>query len=132
MGKSPRHDPVPALEWAAAAIGLLVALALLAVLLREALAGGPRTLPALSAEAVRVEPGSGGHSVGILVRNVSPQTAAGVQVEGVLMRGGTEVETSSATVDYVPGHSSTKAGLLFRQDPRAHQLELRVTGYELP
>ena len=127
----PRHDPVPPLEWAAAAVGLLVALALLAILGREALAGNERPVPVLEASVERVAATAAGHVVEFQVRNFSEQTAAAVQVEGKL-EGGGEEESSGATIDYVPGRSEAKGGLIFTADPRRARLELRVIGYEIP
>lgn len=123
---SSRSDPIPALEWISAALGLLVFVALLAVLVREALSGGHDDLPRLSAriEAVRAVPG--GHVVQFTVANASAQTAAAVQVEGKVGE-----ESASATLDYVPGHSEARGGLMFKADPAAGA-EISVLGYELP
>ena len=123
--------PVPPLEWAAAAVGLLAALALLAVIAREAIAGRDEPVPVLVAEALRVVPTRAGHVVEVKVRNLSNRTAASVQVEGKWTSGGQE-ETSSATIDYVPGRSEATGGLIFPADPRAGRLDVRVTGYEIP
>ena len=127
----PRHDPVPPLEWAAAAVGLAVALALLAIIGREAVAGNDHPLPVLTASVERVASTAAGHVVEFRVRNLSEQTAAAVQVEGTVTSGGEE-QTSSASVDYVPGRSNAEGGLIFAADPRRGKLELRVTGYEIP
>lgn len=125
------RDPVPPLEWAAAAVGLLVALLLLAIIAREAVAGRDDTVPVLVADVVRVVPTQAGRVVEIKVRNLSNRTAAAVQVEGKFKMG-EEEETSSAAIDYVPGRSEATGGLIFPGDPRAGQVEVRVTGYELP
>ncbi len=125
------RDPIPALEWAAAGLGLLVAVALLAIIGREALTGSERPLPVLRPEIGRVASTPAGHVVEFRVRNLSEQTAAAVQIEGKLT-GGAEDETSIATVDYVPGRSEAAGGLIFAGDPRGGKLELRVTGYEIP
>ena len=123
---SSRSDPIPALEWITAALGLIVFLGLLAVLVRAALAGGDDDVPLLSAgiEAVTAVPN--GHVVRFVVANASGQTAAAVQVEGTLGE-----ETASATLDYVPGRSEAKGGLMFKADPVAG-VEVSVLGYELP
>jgi len=126
-----RRDPIPPLEWGAAALGLLVALALLAIIGREAVAGKDEPVPVLVAEAQRIVATPGGHVVEIRVRNLSSQTAAAVQVEGK-SRPGPDEETSSATIDYVPGRSEAIGGIMFSNDPRGAPLELRVTGYEIP
>ena len=121
-----KRDPVPLLEWAAAALGLVMALALLAILGWAIVDGGDDRVPVLEARLEAVTAMPGGHVAEIRVTNRSGQTAAAVQVEGTL--GG---ELASATIDYVPAHSEANAGLIFEADPRAG-LELRVLGYELP
>lgn len=126
-----RHGPIPPLEWSAAALGLLVALLLLAILGREAVAGRDDPVPVLVAEVERVVATPTGHVVEVRVRNLSDQTAAAVQVEGKI-KAGPEEETSSATIDYVPGRSQATGGIIFSSDPRGSPLELRVTGYEVP
>lgn len=125
-GKQSGHDPVPALEWVTAVLGLLVLAAMIAVLAREALTSGGDDVPRLTARVAAVTPVEGGHVADIIVANASGQTAAAVQVEGKL---GDEVST--ATLDYVPGHSEARGGLMFRADPR-QGVELAVLGYELP
>ncbi len=122
-----KRDPVPALEWGAAGFGLLLLLALLAIIGRGALAGGQDNVPLLVATVERVVATPAGHVVEIEVANRSSVTAASVQVEGIA--GG---ETSTATIDYVPARSSASGGLLFTRDPTAGGMRLRVTGYELP
>ena len=125
------HDPVPPLEWAAAAVGLLVALVLLGIVAREAFATRDDSVPVLTASVERVTATAAGHVVEVRVDNASNQAAATVQIEGTIGEGVDE-ETSSATVDYVPGRSNAKAGLIFSRDPRQGAFELRVTGYEIP
>lgn len=130
-GKAPAAD-TPALEWIAAATGLLVALGMVGTLLAEGVTVGDDPVPLLAASAHSVKPAGRHHVVTVRLTNASGRTAAAVQVEGVLKRGAEAVETSNATIDYVPGHSEARGGLMFTADPRAHRLELRVTGYEHP
>lgn len=128
MAKAKSQDPIPLLEWLSAGIGLLIAVALLAIIGREALMdGGESELPVLYVHVAGIEAAAGGHVVKIVVRNDSGQTAARVDVEG---KSGSEV--SRASLDYVPGRSQAKGGLLFRGDPRRDGLTVRVTGYQLP
>ena len=127
-----RKPQTPLLEWITAAVGLIVALVLLGILVREAVSGGQDPLPELVVEAAGLEAGHGGYALQFEVRNLSGRTAAAVRVQGVLRSGGQDVETSTATIDYVPGHSSARGGLQFTRDPRAHALDLRATGYQLP
>lgn len=122
----------PALEWAAAGLGLLLLLGLLAIIGLEAVSGETEKPPAIAVTAGRVVATPGGYLVEIEAANESGGTAAAVQVEGALMAGGTAVETSGLTFDYVPGHSRRKGGLFFAEDPRRHQLALRALGYQEP
>lgn len=123
---SSRKDPIPALEWITAALGLIVFLALVAVLVREAMTSGSDDVPRLSARVEAVTPVADHYVAQVIVANASGQTAAAVQVEGKLGD-----ETAHATLDYVPGNSEAKGGLLMKSDPRAG-LEVSVVGYELP
>ncbi len=75
---------------------------------------------------------AGGYLVPIEVTNLGGEVAAGLLVEGVLLDGDTVVETSSATFDYVPVGSLRHGGLIFREDPRAYELEVQARGYALP
>ena len=125
MPKAHGHDPVPALEWAAAALGGLIALALLTIIGREALIGSGDKVPLLRAEVMRVVPTPAGHVVEVRVSNESSRSAAQVQIEGEHGN-----ETRIATIDYVPGRSEVEAGLIFEQAPRGPRV--RVTGYEVP
>lgn len=125
--KSSGAKSVPALEWAAAAIGLLMLFGLCFVLLREVGSGNDREVPILSAKIEHVTRTPTGFAADVVVANRSRQTAAAVKIEGKLGN-----EHASATLDYVPGRSEARGGLIFAGDPRASQVELRVVGYELP
>lgn len=128
MAKPQAKDPVPFLEWLSAAIGLAIAVALLAIIGHEAIGGGDGSaVPVLAVRIDGIEATPGGHVVKVVVTNESSTTAARVQLEGTA--GG---ETGTASIDYVPGHSQAEGGLLFRADPRGGDLTVRVTGYQLP
>ena len=118
---------VPALEWVAAGIGAVVALIILGTIGWKALTGGDDPVPLLSASVESITPAGTLHVVTVRVTNASSRTAAAVHVEGEI--GG---QTSSATIDYVPGHGEASAGLIVAADPRRRPLVLRVTGFEHP
>lgn len=126
------RERVPLLEWLTAALGLLLALGIVGTLVRAGLAESDHAVPVLTVAPHRVVAAGGGFVVEVKVANASPHTAASVQIEGQLAAPAAEPETSNATIDYVPGRSSVKAGLLFTTDPREGELKLRVTGYEVP
>jgi uncharacterized protein (TIGR02588 family) len=122
----------PLLEWIAAGIGLILTLAILVVIGREAVSGETETAAAIHVEATSVAQVPSGFVVEIVARNASGATAAAVEIEGVLKSGETEVETSGLTLDYVPGNAKRKGGLFFSKDPRNHKLEVRALGYQRP
>lgn len=122
----------PALEWAAAALGLLLTLAALVLIGSEAFAGD-ESPPAVVVSTKSVQAVAGGYVVEIEAKNGGGQTAAGVRVEGELTPpSGQEPETAEATFDFIPDHSSREGGLFFSSDPRQGKLAIRATGYVDP
>jgi len=128
--KQPTREPL--LEWISAGIGLVLTLAIVALIGREALNGETAQPPAIEVVPGRVTPLPSGFVVEVTAVNRSGGTAAGVEVEGELKSGDEAIEASSLTFDYVPGHAQRKGGLFFTQDPRRHRLEVRALGYQAP
>jgi uncharacterized protein (TIGR02588 family) len=116
----------PLLEWIASAIGLMLVLGVMGTIARAAFDAGADLAPELAVTATRVRRSGAGFLLEFEARNLSPATAAQVSVEGKLPSGA----TSTATIDYVPGRSTRRGGLLFAEDPRG--AELRALGYQTP
>ena len=114
------------LEWIASAVGLLLILGIAAVIARDAFNGSADMAPDVSVTITRVAPSGTGFLVEFEARNASPITAAQLAVEGKLPGG----ETSTATIDYVPGRSVRRGGLFFSAEPRG--VALRALGYQDP
>lgn len=127
-----KRQRAPLLEWASAALGLLILAVMVGLLMMEALHSSERTPPVMLVQPTGFAAHTGHYIVEIEVANRSRSTGAAVQVEGSLNQGGQPAETSTATFDYVPGLSKRRGGLVFSKDPRQFELELRVTGYERP
>ncbi len=121
-----------ALEWIAAAVGAAIAIAMFGLIAVDAFSATPTLPPLMQVRPVALHAAEGQYVLEVDVVNRSSQTGAAVQIEGDLKQGGASVETSHATLTYVPGKSDVRAGLVFARDPRRHRLELRVTGYEQP
>ncbi|MFN3669095.1 MAG: hypothetical protein ACK4VY_07280 [Brevundimonas sp.] len=122
--KKPVPLPAPALlEWAMGGLGLLLILAVLAVIGTGAL--GPRDPARLEAHLVEARPAGPVWQAEVEVRNLGDRTAAAVEVEGRLGD-----QTASATLDYVPAHGQRRLTLAFDADPRA--VELSVPGWSEP
>lgn len=124
MAKTKQKPPL--LEWIASAVGLLLMLGVMAVIARDAFNGSAGTAPDIAVAALRVQQAGGGWLVEFEATNRSPVTAAQVTVEGALPGG----ETSTATIDYVPGRSVRRGGLFFTAEPRG--ATLRALGYQDP
>jgi uncharacterized protein (TIGR02588 family) len=114
-----------------AAVGLLFVLGSFAMLLRESFTGG-RPVAEISVRVDDIVPSAQGFLVSLKIENSGHGTAAALNVEGVLMRGGTNVETSLVTVDYVAAGSERDAALFFTNDPRQGELTVRAKGYIEP
>ena len=123
-----RKPPVPpkpsAVEWivAACSVGLIVAV--LGILGLHALKGR-NSPPDLSVRPLEAHQTASGWTLDVEVANAGDRTAASVSVEGAVGE-----ETSTLSLDYVPGEGRREATLLFDTDP--HDAELRVTGWVEP
>lgn len=112
------------LQWAMAAIGGLVTLAVIGVVLWEALQ--PAAPPMLRARIVAVTPSAGGYMAEIEVSNTGRDTAAAVDVVGTLEG----ASPSTVTLDYVPARGRAKAWLYFDHEPA--RASLAVVGWSEP
>ena len=115
--------PRPVLQAVMAALGALVTLAAVVIVVWEAMQ--PAAPPALSARIVDVQSTAAGHVATVEVRNDGRDTAAGVDIEGVLGD-----QTATATLDYVPGRGRAKAYLRFDADPS--RAAVSVKGWSAP
>ena len=124
-----RHTP-PA-EWAVAALGLALVVAVVASLLRDAFRGPPRP-PDVTVTLDTVARGRGGWLVAFEARNAGDETAADLAVRATLVgpRGDTLVR--EARVDYLPPRSRRGGGVVFPADPRAGVLRLEAVGFQNP
>ena len=124
-------DRTPALEWIAAGVGLVVALAAIAFLTWQSLQPHPETA-VVRAVARAVTPSAAGFLVEVEATNDTRVTAAQVEVEGVLTLPGGGEEVSAVTFDYVPGGGRRAGVLVFREDPGAGRLSISTRGHVNP
>lgn len=121
-----------ALEWAVAAVGAVLVAAAIIYLIWYGIVrpdGPPElTLRPLS-EAKQME---GGYLLPVELKNQGYSTAANVEIAGELRAGSESVETSHASIDYVPQQSTRKAYFQFTENPADYTLELRVEGMAKP
>ena len=122
---------IPIVEWAAAALGLIIVLAAIASLLFQAIRGSGSP-PQIDVSVLTVEAQQGAYLVRIRVANTGGSAAAQLVVEGALKPQEGEAQRSQITLDYVPARSQRHAGLLFTSDPNKGKLQVRAIGYQDP
>jgi uncharacterized protein (TIGR02588 family) len=88
--------------------------------------------PRIVAMRESIEPNGEGYLVTVRIANNGTSTAAALQIEGRLLEAGRIVESSEATIDYVPRHSERMAVLMFSRDPARYRLVIRPMGYTEP
>ena len=114
-----------------AVVGMLFVLGSFALLLRDSFVAGQRVAE-IRIQVDEILPSAQGYLVSLKIENAGDGTAAALGVEGVLKRGGTNIETSLVTVDYVAAGSERDAALFFSNDPRQGELTVRAKGYIEP
>jgi len=122
---------IPPLEWAVAALGLALVLAVAVFLAVQGYADR-RSPPDISLRAESVVELRNGYLVSVHALNTGGKTAGDVTVEGVLANASGVAETSQMSFQYLPPNSPRTGGLFFTRDPRQFALTLRPMGYEAP
>ena len=126
-----QKSQTPALEWLAAAIGLILVAGTIGFLIYNAVTE-TRKPPQMIVRADEIINVENGWLVKFTLENTGDRHAADIVVEGKIAPAGQEAETSSVTLDYAPSHSERKGGLFFRQNPQNADLRLRALGYNEP
>jgi uncharacterized protein (TIGR02588 family) len=112
-------------------VSLLLVLTLLGFIFYEAITGTDAP-PIITVYEERILPANQQFIVEFTAKNVGGSTAKNVQIEGILMKNGKELEVSKATLDFLPAHAERQGGLIFSHDPRQYKLELQPKGYDRP
>lgn len=118
-------------QWAFAAVGLALVVGVIGYMARYALTAGS-VVPDVTVERVSTHATRGGHIVRFRARNHASAVAASLRIEGELRQGSSVVETSDATLDYLPSFSERRGGLFFQRDPEGYELRLVSKGYTEP
>jgi uncharacterized protein (TIGR02588 family) len=125
------RESVSRWEWVVAALSAVVVLGAIGAMLYQAFTTDDAP-PDVTIAVEDIRDLGGGYLVEFSARNGGGSTAAGLAVEGTLEADTGEVETATATLDYVPARASRGGGLYFRNDPRDYRLTVRAKGYERP
>lgn len=129
--KSTRQKDVPIWEWMIAGLGLILVLASISLTLYRAFTE-ESTPPILAIRIDSISPTEGGFLVRFSVKNTGNQTAADLNIEGVLKNGEKIEETSTMALTYAPANSNRQGGLLFTKNPSELDLQIRAMGYSVP
>ncbi len=121
----------PALELLTAAIGFILVIGTIGFLLYDALTENDSP-PQIAIEKSEIIPLTNGYLVKFQIENKGDNHGADVQIEGKLMEGETEKETSTVSFAYAPSHSKRTGGMFFTENPDKFKLELRALGYVEP
>ena len=122
---------IPPLEWAVAAVGLVLVAGTAVLLALQGYAGG-NSPPDISLRVESIVELRNGYVAKVKAVNVGGGTAADVIVEGELANASGVVETSEMSFQYLPPHSARTGGLFFKRDPRKYEVRLTAKGYESP
>ncbi len=124
-------DKTPAAEWFVAALGLALVVTVVGFLLYQALAVKV-TPPDITFAVEETRKVQQGYLVTITAHNGGGETVADLTVTGELTDGEEVLEGDTATLDYVPAHSTRQVGFYFQENPADHELVLRAGGYQNP
>ncbi len=126
-----RQRKTPVWEWIIAAIGLILVVSAIGTTLYRAVTE-ESTPPILEISVDLIVPTANGYLAEFRVKNTGNQTAAALTIEGELKQGEESVETSTASLAYVPANSHREGGLFFTKNPNDFEFQIRVLGYEKP
>ena len=127
-----RREPrtIPAVEWIAGIISALIVLGTLGYLTFDAVQVSADD-PMLSAHVLQIRSVGPTFVVEVEIRNQSRAAAAEVQVVGEARAPDGKARDGLATVDFVPGFSTRRVGLVFDVDP-GKTPDVRIAGYSRP
>ena len=133
-GRSSKNSAAPAiplLEWAIAVAGLGIVIAVVCVLVYEAVAGD-KSPPDVQLAVTSISPLKNGFLVKVRAENIGGEPATRVQITAELRDHSELLESSETQFEHLPPHSFREAGVFFQRDPRPYAIHLRALGYEDP
>ncbi|MGV3484496.1 MAG: hypothetical protein ACO1RT_08765 [Planctomycetaceae bacterium] len=128
--KQSEVSSIPLAEWLVAFVGLLLVCGSLAFLAYRATT--EEEPPVFEAELLGVsEVSRGAYLADVRVYNRGGTAVASLRLVGQV-RGELPADPKEVTVDYLPGHSSRKVGLIFPVRPAQGNLEITFESYAHP
>lgn len=133
MPETPARDDeedTPLLEWIFGAIGLVLFAGALVVTVLNGLSQDEP--PTITTRIEQAQPSAGRFRVEFEATNSGDETAAHVQLVATLKDGGAVVESRTVEIDFLPPHSSRRAGVLFDRSPEGLVVEIKAVSYQHP
>ncbi len=130
-GKNVETEKPHWIEWVAGAVSVLLVLVVIGWIGKDALADRD-TAPDLVGRVLRVEQKSQGFQVDFEIRNNASFTASQVKVRGEISGMATPTASAETILDYVPGQSNARGGLIFASDPAGRKITIRATAFNEP
>ena len=129
-----QDEKTPLLEWLIAIVGALLVAGSIGFMLYSAFTESEEPLVNLTVKKEPAKAIGNGFLVKFTLENSGEENAAAVTVEGKIMEGEKEIETSSTNISYAPSNSKREGGLVFKTNPDDPKLTLNVSalGYEKP
>jgi uncharacterized protein (TIGR02588 family) len=122
---------IPLLEWVLGALGLAIVMAVVGVLIYEAVAGD-QSPPDVKLTVQSITPLQNGFLVKVRAENIGGEPAARVPITAEVWAQSKVLESSETQFEHLPPHSFREAGVFFQRDPRPNEIRLRALGYEEP
>ncbi|MGO4134412.1 TIGR02588 family protein [Rhizobium brockwellii] len=119
------------IEWVTGVVSAVIVFGVIAWIGKDALVDRDSS-PNLVGVVLQTEKREGAFQVLFEIRNDSSATASQVAVQGEIREQGAVLENVETVLDYVPGHSKAKGGLIFQQDPAGKTLTVRATSFDEP
>lgn len=119
------------IEWATGAVSAVIVLCVIVWIGKDGLLDRD-TSPNLVGVVLQTEERSDGFQILFEIRNDSSATASQVTVRGEIKENDTVVESVETVLDYVPGHSKAKGGLIFENDPAGKALKISASAFNEP
>ena len=117
-------------EWVTGLASAVIVLAVIVWIAKDAFQDQD-TSPDLAASLLIIEKRSNGFQASFEVFNSSSATASQVKVNAEILDGSNVVEKASTVLDYVPGRSKARGGLIFRNDP-AGRVVVNISAFNEP
>jgi uncharacterized protein (TIGR02588 family) len=119
------------IEWVTGALSAAVVLIVIIWIAKDALTDRD-VAPDLHGAVLQIDARSEGFQVLFEIQNSSSQTASQVTVRAELSDSSKPVEVAETIFDYVPGHSKSKGGIIFQNNPYGKAISIRATSFNEP